>query len=244
MRRWWSKGLIGATLAASAVGACVGGMPEGGAIAGESRKGAPADAGLDAAHVADAGDGGCPHGRLEDPHRGFVRCLEPNEVDASWLPPAPQPEPPQRAQDAGEGDAGAGDAGPGADAGAADAAAPDAGAAPAPVTPGVPPLVEAKPPAFMSGDVPELEKKLPKILEGIAKCVADAGGLPGASGTLKVQFLVRARGRAEGVEVLTAKGLPDGAEACVRKLLKNRSVGAPSADPVGVTLTLTLKPPP
>ncbi|HSN98734.1 MAG TPA: hypothetical protein VLS89_10635, partial [Candidatus Nanopelagicales bacterium] len=184
-----------------------------------------------------AGDGGCAHGRLEDPHRGFVRCLEPHEADAGWLPPTPQPEPePEPEPDAGAGDAGAGDAGAG------DAGAPDA--APVPVTPGVPPLVEAKPPSYMSGEVPDLPKKLPKILEGIAKCVGDAGGLSGTSGSLKVQFLVRSRGRAEGVEVLSAKGLPEGAEACIRKLLKNRSVGAPTSDPVGVTLTLTLQPPP
>src|SRR5258706_3655416 len=37
------------------------------------------------------GDAGprCPYGSLEDPHRGFVRCLTPDERDAGWLPPPP-----------------------------------------------------------------------------------------------------------------------------------------------------------
>src|SRR5206468_3792149 len=53
--------------------------------------------------------------------------------------------------------------------------------------------------------------------------------------------LVRSRGRAEGVEVVTSKNVTAEAAACVRLALKNRAVGAPSADPVGVTVTFNLK---
>jgi hypothetical protein len=108
--------------------------------------------------------------------------------------------------------------------------------------PAPPPLVEVKPASFVSGDVPDLDKKLQKLVDSVAKCVADAGGLSGPSGSIKVQFLVRARGRAEGVEVLSAKGAGENAAECVRLLLKNRPVGAPTADPVGVTVTFSLKP--
>jgi hypothetical protein len=33
------------------------------------------------------------------------------------------------------------------------------------------------------------------------------------------------------------------AAACVRVLIKNKAIGAPSADPVGVTVVISLKPP-
>lgn len=179
----------------------------------------------DAGAPADAGAGGaprCPYGELSDPHRGFVRCLTPDERDAGWLPPpsqepAPAPE------------------------------APDAGKAPTAATPppsGPPPLVELGAPKFDNGEVPKVEKSLNGMLTDIAKCVAEHGGLASPAGSLKVQFLVRARGRAEGVEVLSAKGIGAEAASCVRLLFKNRSVGVPTVDPVGVTVTLTLKAPP
>lgn len=175
--------------------------------------GPPADGGPDAAPR-------CPYGELNDPHRGFVRCLTPDERGADWLPPAPQPAPPP----------------------VADAPKEPAPAAPA-VPAGPPPLVDIGAPKFENGEVPRAEKALTKAATDIAKCVAEHGGLTAATGTLKVQFLVRNRGRAEGVEILSAKGLgPDAAE-CVRVLLKNKPIGSPSADPVGVTVTISLKPP-
>lgn len=160
-----------------------------------------------------SGSGGsprCPYGELNDPHRGFVRCLSPDERDAGWLPPPPQ-----------------------------DPVAPP----PDPVkpAPAAPPLVEVSPPKFENGEVPRAEKFLGGATADIAKCIADNGGLTAATGSLKVQFLVRARGRAEGVEVLGAKGISAEAASCVRLLLKNKAVGAPTSDPVGVTVTLTLK---
>src|SRR5687767_1478766 len=41
----------------------------------------------------DGGDGGakCPHGALEDPHHGFVRCLSPEEADAGYRLPSQAP---------------------------------------------------------------------------------------------------------------------------------------------------------
>ncbi|WP_437924688.1 hypothetical protein WMF37_37535 [Sorangium sp. So ce291] len=93
----------------------------------------------------------------------------------------------------------------------------------------------------MNGDVPNVAKRLEKVSTDLAQCVADNGGLSGATGSLKIQFLVRVRGRAEGVEILEARGVTPDAQRCIRQFLKNRPIGTPSADPVGVTVTLSLR---
>jgi len=100
-----------------------------------------------------------------------------------------------------------------------------------------------KTPKFESGDVPKAEKALSstKLLDAIGKCVGDAGGLTGKTGSLKVEILVRLRGKAEGVEV-TPTGVSQEAAKCVRVLFKNRVIGTPSSDPVGVTVVYSLKP--
>jgi hypothetical protein len=197
---------------------------------------AESDSGAPPADAAKAGDARCPYGSLEDPHRGFVRCLAQGEKS-----------PIMTDDDAGTGDGAAPDAGDGGapsgsagDAGSSDGAAPDA-APPAPA-PASPPSVEMKPPKFENGDVPKAEKALSgaKLLDAIAKCVGDAGGLSGKTGSLKVEFLVRARGKAEGVEV-KPQNVPQAAAQCVRTLLKNRTIGIPSADPTGVTVIYNLK---
>ncbi|WP_437671343.1 hypothetical protein [Sorangium sp. So ce131] len=215
--------MITLAMSLSAAGACAGAVAEGSAPPSSGQE--PPSQGWITAATPDAGGVRCPHGSLEDPHRGFVRCLEPGEADAGWLPPSPQPEPPP--DDAGP---------PPSDGGPPDAAPPDASVASSP-----PPTVEIKEPEFMNGDVPNVAKRLEKSSADIAKCVADNGGLTGAAGNIKLQFLVRVRGRAEGVEVLSSRGVTPEAERCIRQLLKNKPIGTPSADPVGVTVTLSLK---
>ncbi len=211
--------LTATTLGLLSAAACAAGLPEGAPEApGKEHVTPPEELAVDAGASGDAGDAGpkCPHGALEDPHRGFIRCLEPGETDAG--PPAPA------APDAGAADAGAADA--------------------APLVPaGPPPSVEVGEPEFENGEVPNVPKTLTRAAPDVARCIADAGGLLGSTGSLKVQFLVRSRGRAEGVEVLAAKNVPEAAKACVRQLLKNKAVGSPTADPVGVTVTFTLKAP-
>lgn len=196
-----------------------------------------------------APDGGCPYGTLEDPHRGFVRCLAQGEkspiaaggADAGADADAGDGASPDGGSSGAQGapDGGA----PTADAGAeGDAAAPDAGP-PAAKGPGPIPVVEMKPPKFENGEAPNAEKNLSskKVLEAIAKCVSDAGGLTAKTGSLKVELLVRARGKAEGVEV-KPQGVSEEAAKCVRTFLKNRSIGIPTADPTGVTVVYNLKP--
>ncbi len=177
----------------------------------------------------------CPHGSLEDPHRGFVRCLRSDEADAGWLPPAPQPEP--QSPDGGA-DAGA----------AADPKPPEPEAKPEPKPepkaeekPLPPPVVTVGAPKFEGGEIPRAEKFLNGLIEGFGKCVAEHGGLKTPKGKLELTFLVRARGRAEGVEIGNTKGISDEASTCLRTLVKNRAVGAPSADPVGVTVSFTFE---
>ena len=210
-----------------------------------------ADALNAAADAGNGGDGGCPHGALEDSHRGFVRCLGPGEKS----PFAPN-EPDAGAGDAGDGgtsDGGAGDGGVGdagvpsapSTPGAAPTSAPSAApTSPPPVVSGPPPAIEMKTPKFENGEVPKVEKVLSgtKLLDAIARCVGDAGGLSGKTGSLKVELLVRLRGKAEGVEV-TPTGVSQEAAKCVRVLFKNRAMGTPTADPVGVTVIYGLKAP-
>jgi hypothetical protein len=205
------------------VAACGAAAPEGGRI-GEAGSGPPeAAVGADPL-AADAGADGapkCPHGALEDPHHGFVRCLTPDEADAGYRPPSQSP---------ADGGGDASTDGGGADGG------------PAPVS-GPPPRVEVGTPVFENGDVQTVQKTLGKLSGDFAKCIAENGGLTAATGSIKLQFLVRVRERAEGVEVLGQKNVSPQAASCVKGLLKNRWVGTPSADPVGVTVTLSLKAP-
>lgn len=219
---------LGRLLAAAAVGlgsvaACAGAAPPPAEAAGARASASTTDADPlakrapiadDAGAPADDGGPRCPYGELTDPHRGFVRCLLPDERDAGWLPPPPQgdapAEPPQ---------------------------------AEPPKERAAPPTVEIGAPKFDNGEVTKVERSLGKASAELAACVADHGGVRGEVGTMKVQFLVRSRGRAEGVEVLASKGVRAEASACVRVLLKNKAIGAPSADPVGVTVVLTFKPP-
>ena len=100
-------------------------------------------------------------------------------------------------------------------------------------TPEAPPVVEVGTPTFENGEVPRVEKVLNRAASDIATCIASHGGLTAETGNLKVQFLVRSRGRAEGVEIVSAKGVSTDARACVRKLLKNKAIGAPTAESRG-----------
>ncbi|MBW2459481.1 MAG: hypothetical protein JRI68_33620, partial [Deltaproteobacteria bacterium] len=105
---------------------------------------------------------------------------------------------------------------------------------PEPPPPAKPPVVEHTEPKFIGdGEVPKVTVYLAKTLAPVGQCVAAHGGLEKPTGELEIQFLVRARGRAEGVEVLSSNAVSTEAGRCVRKYLKNRWVGTPTNDPVG-----------
>ena len=211
--------LFASSVVLASIAACAGAAPPAAAAQGwtpDPDVDEAAERGKAPSGAADAGGPRCPYGVLEDGHRGFVRCLQPDERDAGWVPPPPDGDAPPAEPPKTE---------PPKDAGAA--------------LP--PPLVEIGAPKFENGEVSRVEKSLGKVTADLAKCVAEHGGLSGDQGSVKVQFLVRSRGRAEGVEVLAQKGVSAEASGCVRHLLKNKAIGAPTADPVGVTVTITFK---
>lgn len=200
-----------------------------------------------------AADAGCPHGALEDPHHGFIRCLNPGETspfadggtDSGSPDAAPSASPtaaPTLTPTASP--TAAPTAAPSANPTAAPSAAPTAapGTTATAVAPpaGVPATVEMKTPTFESGTVPTAEKALSKLTDAVTKCVNDNGGLKDKTGSLKVEILVRFAGKAEGVEV-TGKGISPDAQKCVQKLIRGKKLGQPSSDPVGVTVTYSLK---
>jgi pyruvate/2-oxoglutarate dehydrogenase complex dihydrolipoamide acyltransferase (E2) component len=225
-------------LGLASIGACGAAMPEQGAEQADELARKKAESEPKAPNEPTR----CPHGALEDPHRGFVRCLRPEERDAGWLPPAPQPEP--EAPDGGADAAPPPETKPEPKPEPPKPEPPKAEAPkPEPEKPGPPPLVTVAAPKFEGGEVPRAEKFVNGLLEGIGKCIAENGGLKGSKGKLELSFLVRVRGRAEGVEIGNTKGIGDEAAACIQKLVKNKPVGAPTSDPVGVSVTFTLERP-
>jgi hypothetical protein len=106
---------------------------------------------------------------------------------------------------------------------------------------GPPPDVEVGAPKLTGGTVQSLDEALAKTRDAVAQCVAQNGGLSGDAGRIDVQFLLRERGRAEGVEVPKAVKVSEAAARCVQKLLKNRWIGMPSAEPVAVAFTYKIK---
>lgn len=191
------------------------------------------DAGAEAASGVDAGDPhdpGCIYGRVLDGHTGQVRCLSPEEVS----PPGPYDWPPPD-------DAGLPDAGPLPDAGGEPVVAADAGAGDAGSAPVRPTKVRVGSIAFDGGDVPRAKGALERLAKGVlAKCASERGGVRG-SGSVELKFLVRARGRAEGVEVEKVKNVPRPVVDCLASTLARRPVGAPTSEPVGVTVVLELE---
>ncbi len=79
---------------------------------------------------------------------------------------------------------------------------------------------------------------LHKPLERYRQCIDTNGGLSQATSKVVIQFLVRAeRGRAEGVEVKSVKGMQKEAAQCLADVVDRRKVGAPSQEIMAVELT-------
>jgi hypothetical protein len=162
---------------------------------------------------------GTPSAMVAD--AGPAPSAEPVASDAGPLPP------PGDRVSAGPVDGGAGDGG-------------RSGASP-PV--GKPPDVRVGEPKFIGeGEVPDVDRFLDKTRERVAACVAEHGGVEGQRGVLEMQLLVTVRSRAEGVEVLSSEGLRPAAARCVREALSGKWIGAPTADPVGVSFRYEFTP--
>jgi hypothetical protein len=177
----------------------------------------------------------CPWGRVADGRGILVRCLDATEAQrlATRVPAVATP-----------------------------ALAPAAASAPAP-TPlpaeprrpsEAPPLAASAPAPKMSsrkvslervsaaradtGELPEARTQLLRANERYVQCVESNGGLSASPASVTLRFLVRERGRAEGVTVKDRAGLSLAAAKCVANVVDRRFVGYPAAPIVGADLTI------
>lgn len=103
-----------------------------------------------------------------------------------------------------------------------------------------PTVIDAKlgPIAVDTGTLPEAVPKLNTANKRFVQCVQDNGGLSQRPAKLELRFLVRERGRAEGVSVQKRTGLSESAGRCIADVVDRRYVGYPAAPIVGATLTI------
>ncbi len=80
--------------------------------------------------------------------------------------------------------------------------------------------------------------KLGAARDRYSKCVNDNGGLKDKEGEVQVRFLLRQRGRAEGVSVAKRAGVSAEAARCVSDVVDRRYVGVPDAPIVGATVVI------
>jgi len=80
--------------------------------------------------------------------------------------------------------------------------------------------------------------KLGAARDKYMKCVNDNGGLKEASGEVQVRFMLRQRGRAEGVSVAKRSGVSAEAARCVSEVVDRRYVGVPAEPMVGATVAI------
>ncbi len=80
--------------------------------------------------------------------------------------------------------------------------------------------------------------KLGAARDRYVKCVSDNGGLKDKEGEVQVRFLLRQRGRAEGVSVAKRSGVSAEAARCVSDVVDRRYVGVPEAPIVGATVVI------
>jgi hypothetical protein len=91
-----------------------------------------------------------------------------------------------------------------------------------------------------TGELPLAPSKLGLAKDRYIDCVRNHGGLSAPKGTVVVRFLVRERGRAEGVEVKSVKGMSEQAGKCIADVVDRRYVGYPAAPTVGATMPIEL----
>jgi hypothetical protein len=91
------------------------------------------------------------------------------------------------------------------------------------------------------GQLPLAAKKLSVARDKFAECVKNNGGLSHASGEVKVRFLVRGRGRAEGVSVQKRVGVSSPGARCVANVVDRRFVGVPESPLVGASVTVKFR---
>jgi hypothetical protein len=91
-----------------------------------------------------------------------------------------------------------------------------------------------------TGELPLAGSKLEAAKERFVECVNKQGGMQLTRARVVLRFLVRERGRAEGVEVKSVSGLSEAAAKCIADVVDRRYVGYPAAPIVGATLPIEL----
>jgi len=164
----------------------------------------------------------CSWGRLADGRGMLVRCLKEDDVTALTTPAAEKREPaPVEAKP-----------------GTATPTEPEKEPAAKPereIT-----IDKVGPIVVDSGELPLAVKKLSEPKDRYLECVRKNGGLQAESAEVQVRFLVRERGRAEGVTVGKAKGMTGEAAKCIADVVDRRYVGYPAAPIVGATLPIVV----
>jgi hypothetical protein len=202
----------------------------------------------------------CPWGRIADGRGMLVRCLEPAEAQRLAAPArvapapvgggpaitapaaAPPPVSPMVAPTAAEPRP--------MDAPSLSASVPAARPAPVPVAPPPtpPPAPAGKPRKVVleavsaaradTGELPEARTQLLRARDRYVQCVESNGGISTSPARVTLRFLVRERGRAEGVTVKERAGLSVAAAKCVATVVDRRYVGYPAAPIVGADLSV------
>lgn len=80
--------------------------------------------------------------------------------------------------------------------------------------------------------------KLGAARDKYLKCINDNGGLKDATGEVQVRFMLRQKGRAEGVSVAKRSGVSAEAARCVSEVVDRRYVGVPAEPMVGATVSI------
>jgi hypothetical protein len=104
-----------------------------------------------------------------------------------------------------------------------------------------PVVVTLEGPVFDGGDVPRAAAALDRMKVAFGKCASVENALTKSEASIDLRFLVRAPGRAEGVDVDKARGLSADVVRCMTTALARSYVGAPSDDPVGVAVTVRVR---
>ena len=163
----------------------------------------------------------CPWGRVADGRGILVRCLDAAEAQRLAAParaasPAPVAEPRRPVE-----------------------APALAASAPAPKPSSRKVVLERVSAARAdTGELPEARTQLVRANDRYLACVDGNGGITSSPASVTVRFLVRERGRAEGVSVKERTGLSMAAAKCVASVIDRRFVGYPAAPIVGADLTI------
>jgi hypothetical protein len=178
-------------------------------------------------------DPACPWGRIADGNGMLVRCLLATE--SSQLMASSHATRPVGAAPA-NGTIGA----PGTVGGTGDAFTPVEAAPPAVALKGNIRVDSVGPAVADAGELPLADKKLAVAKDRFVECVAKNGGLSSKQAKIVVRFLVRERGRAEGVGVKSFNGVSQAAAECIADVVNLRYVGYPAAPIVGATIPIVL----